>query len=236
MERSILKLSGQALSESGTGICAKKIEAVVKEIKELASTDVQIGIVCGAGNMWRGRDAKTNNMDRCLADSIGMLGTVMNSLAVENGLRNAGLKAVTLSAVPMPSLVKSYTRSDAVEFLEKGYIVIFAGGTGSPFFSTDTTAALRAAEVDADIIFKATNVDGVYTADPKKDSNAKKYLELSFIDVLKDELKVMDMPAAAMCNENNIPILVFDLSDPQNIVRALKGEKIGTIVFLHLVL
>ena len=149
MERIILKLSGQALSESGTGICAKKIEAVVNEIKELASTDVQIGIVCGAGNMWRGRDAETNNMERSLADSIGMLGTVMNSLAVENGLRNAGLKAVTLSAVPMPSLVNSYTRNLALEYLEKGYIVIFAGGTGNPYFSTDTAAALRASEIGA---------------------------------------------------------------------------------------
>ena len=180
MERIILKLSGQALSDNGTGISAKKIEAVVAEIKELASTDVQIGIVCGAGNMWRGRDAKSNNMDRCLADSIGMLGTVMNSLAVENGLKNAGLKAITLSAVPMPSLVTSYTRNAAVEYLEKGYIVIFAGGTGNPYFSTDTAAALRASEIGAKKILMAKNgTDGVYDSDPRKNPNAKRYIRLT---------------------------------------------------------
>ena len=231
MERIILKLSGQALSESGTGICAKKIEAVVKEIKELASTDVQIGIVCGAGNMWHGRDAKTNNMDRCLADSIGMLGTVMNSLAVENGLRNAGLKAVTLSAVPMPSLVKSYTRSDAVEFLEKGYIVIFAGGTGSPFFSTDTTAALRAAEIGAKKILMAKNgTDGVYDSDPRKNPNAKRYTHITYQQVLNEQLEVMDLTAASLCSDNDIDAVVFDMNKSGNIKQIMIDPSIGTIV------
>ena len=231
MERIILKLSGQALSESGTGICAKKIEAVVKEIKELASTDVQIGIVCGAGNMWRGRDAKTNNMDRCLADSIGMLGTVMNSLAVENGLRNVGLKAVTLSAVPMPSLVKSYTRSDAVEFLEKGYIVIFAGGTGSPFFSTDTTAALRAAEIGAKKILMAKNgTDGVYDSDPRKNPNAKRYTHITYQQVLNEQLEVMDLTAASLCSDNDIDTVVFDMNKSGNIKQIIIDPTIGTIV------
>lgn len=231
MERIILKLSGQALSESGTGICAKKIEGVVKEIKELASTDVQIGIVCGAGNMWRGRDAKTNNMDRCLADSIGMLGTVMNSLAVENGLRNAGLKAVTLSAVPMPSLVKSYTRSDAVEFLEKGYIVIFAGGTGSPFFSTDTTAALRAAEIGAKKILMAKNgTDGVYDSDPRKNPNAKRYTHITYQQMLNEQLEVMDLTAASLCSDNDIDAVIFDMNKSGNIKQIMIDPSIGTIV------
>ena len=231
MERIILKLSGQALSESGTGICAKKIEAVVKEIKELASTDVQIGIVCGAGNMWRGRDAETNNMDRCLADSIGMLGTVMNSLAVENGLRNAGLKAITLSAVPMPSLVKSYTRSDAVEYLEKGYIVIFAGGTGNPYFSTDTAAALRASEIGAKKILMAKNgTDGVYDSDPRKNPNAKRYTHLTYQQMLNEKLEVMDLTAASLCSDNDIDTVVFDMNKSGNIKQIIIDPSIGTIV------
>lgn len=231
MERIILKLSGQALSESGTGISAKKIEAVVNEIKELALTkNVQIGIVCGAGNMWRGRDAESNNMDRCLADSIGMLGTVMNSLAVENGLRNASLKAVTMSAVPMPSLVKSYTRGDAIDYLEKGYIVIFAGGTGSPFFSTDTAASLRAAEINCDIILKATNVDGIFDKDPNVYEVCKQYEQISYIDVLNKKINVMDSTSISLCMDNEIPILVFNATIHGNLKRAVMGENIGTLV------
>lgn len=231
MERIILKLSGQALSDNGTGISAKKIEAVVAEIKELASTDVQIGIVCGAGNMWRGRDAKSNNMDRCLADSIGMLGTVMNSLAVENGLKNAGLKAITLSAVPMPSLVTSYTRNAAVEYLEKGYIVIFAGGTGNPYFSTDTAAALRASEIGAKKILMAKNgTDGVYDSDPRKNPNAKRYIRLTYQQILNEKLEVMDLTAASLCSDNDIDAVVFDMNKSGNIKQIMIDPSIGTIV------
>ena len=231
MERVILKLSGQALSDNGTGISAKKIETVVNEIKELSSTDVQIGIVCGAGNMWRGRDAESNNMDRCLADSIGMLGTIMNSLAVENGLRNAGLKAITLSAVPMPSLVTSYTRNVALEYLEKGYIVIFAGGTGNPFFSTDTAAALRASEIGAKKILMAKNgTDGVYDSDPRKNPNAKRYTNLTYQQILNDKLEVMDLTAASLCNDNNIDTVVFDMNKSGNIKKIMIEPTIGTIV------
>ena len=231
MERIILKLSGQALSESGTGISAKKIEAVVNEIKELASTkNVQIGIVCGAGNMWRGRDAESNNMDRCLADSIGMLGTVMNSLAVENGLRNASLKAVTMSAVPMPSLVKSYTRGDAIDYLEKGYIVIFAGGTGNPYFSTDTATVLRAIEIEAEGILLAKAIDGVYDSDPKTNPNAKRYDEVSIQEVLDKKLAVVDLTATIMCLENKMPMYVFGLNEEDSIVKAMSGEFNGTKV------
>ena len=231
MERIILKLSGQALSDNGTGISAKKIESVVNEIKELSSTDVQIGIVCGAGNMWRGRDAESNNMERSLADSIGMLGTIMNSLAVENGLKNAGLKAVTLSAVPMPSLVNSYTRNVALEYLEKGYIVIFAGGTGNPYFSTDTAAALRASEVGAKKILMAKNgTDGVYDSDPRKNPNAKRYEKLTYQQILNDKLEVMDLTAASLCNDNNIDTVVFDMNKSGNIKKIMIEPTIGTIV------
>lgn len=231
MERIILKLSGQALSDNGTGISAKKIETVVKEIKELANTDVQIGIVCGAGNMWRGRDAESNNMERSLADSIGMLGTIMNSLAVENGLKNAGLKAITLSAVPMPSLVKSYTRGDAVEYLEKGYIVIFAGGTGNPYFSTDTAAALRASEIGAKKILMAKNgTDGVYDSDPRKNPNAKRYTHLTYQQILSEKLEVMDLTAASLCGDNDIDTVVFDMNKGGNIKQIMIDPSIGTIV------
>ena len=231
MERVILKLSGQALSDTGTGISAKKIEAVVKEIKELASSDVQIGIVVGAGNMWRGRDAESNNMERSLADSIGMLGTIMNSLAVENGLRNASLKAITLSAVPMPSLVKSYTRFDAIEYLEKGYIVIFAGGTGNPYFSTDTCAALRASEIGAKKILMAKNgTDGVYDSDPRKNPNAKRYDKLTYQQILNDKLEVMDLTAATLCSNNDIDTIVFDMNKSGNIKKIMIEPSIGTIV------
>lgn len=231
MERIILKLSGQALSDNGTGISAKKIETVVKEIKELANTDVQIGIVCGAGNMWRGRDAESNNMERSLADSIGMLGTIMNSLAVENGLKNAGLKAITLSAVPMPSLVKSYTRGDAVDYLEKGYIVIFAGGTGNPYFSTDTAAALRASEIGAKKILMAKNgTDGVYDSDPRKNPNAKRYTHLTYQQMLNEKLEVMDLTAASLCGDNDIDTVVFDMNKSGNIKKIMIDPSIGTIV------
>lgn len=228
-KRILLKLSGEALSgEKGSGIDFDYVLKVSQTIKKCVEIGAQITIVVGGGNYWRGRSNK--HMDRTRADHIGMLATAMNALTLLDGLAQVGVDARVQTAIEMRQIAEPYIRNRAVRHLEKGRVVIFGCGTGNPFFSTDTAAALRAAEVDADIIFKATNVDGVYTSDPKKDPSAKKYSELSFIDVLKDELKVMDMPAAAMCNDNNIPILVFDLSDPENIIRALRGEKIGTIV------
>ena len=225
----MLKLSGEALSgDKGSGIDFDYVLKVSETIKKCVEIGAQITIVVGGGNYWRGRS--NQHMDRTRADHIGMLATAMNALTLLDGLSQVGVDARVQTAIEMRQIAEPYIRNRAVRHLEKGRVVIFGCGTGNPFFSTDTCAALRAAEIDADIIFKATNVDGVYTADPKKDPGAKKYSELSFIDVLKDELKVMDMPAAAMCNDNNIPILVFDLSDPDNIIRALKGEKIGTIV------
>lgn len=228
-KRILLKLSGEALAgKKGTGIDFDYVLNVSKTIKECVDLGAEISIVVGGGNYWRGRS--NQNMDRTRADHIGMLATAMNALTLLDGLTQVGVDARVQTAIEMRQIAEPYIRNRAVRHLEKGRVVIFGCGTGNPFFSTDTCAALRAAEVDADIIFKATNVDGVYTDDPKKNPDAKKYSELSFIDVLKNELKVMDMPAAAMCNDNNIPILVFDLSDPQNIIRALKGEKLGTIV------
>lgn len=228
-KRILLKLSGEALSgEKNSGIDFDYVLKVSKTIKKCVEMGVQISIVVGGGNYWRGRS--NQYMDRTRADHIGMLATAMNALTLLDGLTQVGVDARVQTAIEMRQIAEPYIRNRAVRHLEKGRVVIFGCGTGNPFFSTDTCAALRAAETDADIIFKATNVDGVYTDDPKINPNAKKYSELSFIDVLKDELKVMDMPAAAMCNDNNIPILVFDLSDPNNIIRALKGEKIGTVV------
>ncbi len=228
-KRILLKLSGEALSgANGSGIDFDYVLKISETIKHCVELGAQIAIVVGGGNYWRGRS--NGHMDRTRADHIGMLATAMNALTLLDGLSQVGVDARVQTAIEMRQIAEPYIRNKAVRHLEKGRVVIFGCGTGNPFFSTDTCAALRAAEVEAEIIFKATNVDGVYTADPKKDPAAKRYAELSFIDVLKDELKVMDMPAAAMCNDNNIPILVFDLSDPNNIERALKGEKIGTIV------
>lgn len=231
MERIILKLSGQALSENGQGISATKIAETCEEIKTLATLNIEIAIVVGAGNMWRGRDAADNNMDRCLADSIGMLGTAMNALAVENGLKNLGLKAITMSAVPMPSLIKSYTRNDCLEYLAKGYIVIFAGGTGCPYFSTDTTAALRALEIGASKILMAKNgTDGVYDSDPRKNPNAKRYTKISYQEMLNQQLEVMDLTATSLCSNNDIDVIVFDMNQKGNIKKIMVEPAIGTIV------
>ena len=228
-KRILLKLSGEALAgDKKFGLNYDVITDICRSIKKCADLGVQIGIVVGGGNFWRGRES--GGMDRTRADHMGMLATTINALAIADVLESLGVEVRVQTAITMQQVAEPYIRNRAIRHLEKHRVVIFGCGTGNPFFSTDTCAALRAAEIDADIIFKATNVDGVYTADPKKDPGAKKYSELSFIDVLKDELKVMDMSAAAMCNDNNIPILVFDLSDPDNIIRALKGEKIGTIV------
>lgn len=231
MKRVLLKLSGQALSINGIGICATKIDEVALEIKELYDTGVEIAIVCGAGNMWRGRDAADNHMDRCLADSIGMLGTVMNSLALENSLKRHSMKVVTLSAIPMPSIVESYTKREAVKYLENGYVVIFAGGTGSPYFSTDTCAALRACEVGCECILMAKNgTDGVYNDDPRKNPNALRYSKLTYSEMLDKHLGVMDSTAASLCQDNNISAIVFDMNKSGNIKKIIDSPSIGTIV------
>ena len=227
--RILLKLSGEALAGSGkTGIDFDYVLKMGSYIKECVDNGVQVAIVVGGGNYWRGRS--NQQMDRTRADYIGMLATTMNALTVQDALMQNGVECRVMSAIEMRQIAEPFIRNRAIHHLEKGYVVIFASGTGNPYFSTDTCAALRAAEINADVIFKATNVDGVYTADPKKDPNAKKLHHIRYMDILKNQLGVMDSAAAALCNDNNIPIYVFDMSDPSNIVRAVMGEDIGTTI------
>lgn len=228
-KRVLLKLSGEVLAgENKMGFDFSVVNKVCQTVKRCADMGVQVAIVIGGGNFWRGRSS--GDMDRTRADHMGMLATVINSLALCDELEKLGTKAKVLSAISMPQIADLYTKRDAVAALENGEVIIFGCGTGSPFFSTDTTAALRAAEIGADIIFKATNVDGVYDSDPKKNPNAVKYDSLEFIDVLKQGLHVMDSTAASLCMDNNIPVLVFNLNDTENIVRAIEGQTVGTIV------
>ena len=228
-KRILLKLSGEVLAgEKGTGIDFNKVEEVCKVVKECVDLGVQIAIVVGGGNFWRGRSS--GKMDRTRADHMGMLATTINSLALCDELEQLGTPARVLTAIEMRTVADPYTKRDAIAHLENGEVVIFGCGTGSPYFSTDTAAALRAVEIGADIMFKATNVDGVYDSDPKQNPDAKKYDSLKFIDVLRDGLHVMDSTAASLCMDNDLPILVFNLNDPKNIVRAMLGEHNGTIV------
>ena len=219
-KRILLKLSGEALSgETGFGLNFKTLETVCQDVKKCADMGVEIAIVVGSGSM-----------DRTRADHMGMLATTINALALADTLEQAGCDVRVQTAIAMNEIAEPYIRNRAVRHLEKKRIVIFGCGTGNPFFSTDTAAALRAAEIEADIIFKASMVDGVYDADPKKNPDAKRYETLSFTEVLNKGLQVMDSTAASMCRDNHIPILVFNMEDPDNIVRAVKGEPIGTLV------
>lgn len=228
-KRILLKLSGEALAgDSKFGLDYDVVFKICESIKKCVELGAQIGIVVGGGNFWRGRTS--GKMDRTRADHMGMLATVMNSLALCDALEAHGVNVRVQTAINMQQIAEPYIRNRAVRHFEKGRVVIFGCGTGSPFFSTDTAASLRAAEIDADIIFKATMVDGIYDSDPNKNPAAEKYDELTFSRILGDNLTVMDSTAASMCNDNNIPILVFSLSDPDNIVRALQGENIGTLV------
>ena len=227
--RILLKLSGEVLAgEQKTGIDFSMVETVCKLIKTVVENGVEVGIVIGGGNFWRGRSS--GNMDRNTADSMGMLATVINCLGVSDTLIQMGVKASVMSAVEMNKIADFFTAREAKKRLEAGEVVLFAAGTGSPFFSTDTGAALRAAEIEADVIFKATNVDGVYDKDPNKYADAVKYDTLSHSEVLAKDLHVMDAAAASLCRDRDINILVFNLNDPDNIVRAVMGEKIGTLV------
>ena len=228
-KRVLIKLSGEALSGGkGTGIDFDKVIEVCTAIKEVVDMGVQVAIVVGGGNFWRGRSS--GKMDRTRADHMGMLATVINTLGLADGLEQVGLVPRVQTAIEMRQIAEPYIRNKAVRHLEKGRVVVFGCGTGNPFFSTDTGAALRAAEIGADIIFKATNVDGVYDSDPKLNPNAVKFDRLTHMDVLNKELHVMDSTAASLCMDNKIKILVFNLDDPNNIVKAIKGETIGTIV------
>ncbi len=228
-KRILLKLSGEALSgDRGFGLDVDTIQQICGGIKKAYEMGVQIGIVVGGGNFWRGRSS--GDMERVRADQIGMLATVMNALAVADALENMGVAVRVQTALTMQQVAEPYIRNRATRHMEKGRVVIFACGTGNPFFSTDTASALRAAEIGADIIFKATMVDGVYDKDPKKYPDAVRYDRLSFTKVLTDQLGVMDSTAASMCRDNKLPILVFDITNPDNIARAAAGEAVGTLV------
>lgn len=227
--RILLKLSGKALAgDKKTGLDYNVITEICKSIKKCAGTGVQIGIVVGGGNFWRGR--ASGGMDRTRADHIGMLATAMNALAVADVLESLDVDVRVQTAISMPQVAEPYIRNRAVRHLEKGRIVIFGCGTGNPYFSTDTAAALRAAEIEADVLFKATMVDGVYDKDPNKFDDAVKFDELSLTEVLSKGLGVMDGTAATVCRDNDIPILVFNLGRPDNIYDAVMGKKVGTIV------
>ena len=228
-KRVLLKISGEVLAgDKGSGIDFDKVLDICRRVKECVDIGVQIAIVVGGGNFWRGRSS--GKMDRTRADHMGMLATSINSLALADALEQLGVTARVQTAIEMRQIAEPYIRNKAVRHLEKGRVVIFGCGTGNPFFSTDTAAALRAAEIGADVIFKATNVDGVYDSDPKLNPDAVKYDTLTHNDVLQQGLHVMDSTAASLCMDNNIMILVFNLDNPDNIVRAMTGERIGTLI------
>ena len=228
-KRILLKISGEVLAGGkGMGIDYDTVLNICSAVKECVDMGVEVGLVVGGGNFWRGRSS--GDMDRTRADHIGMLATVMNSLALADALEHLKVPVRVQTAIAMQQIAEPYIRNRAVRHLEKGRVVIFGCGTGNPLFTTDTAAALRALEIDADIMFKATNVDGVYDKDPNKFEDAKKYDTLSFDEILSHDLRVMDGTAASLCRDNSIPILVFNLDDPQNIVKAIKGENVGTVV------
>jgi len=228
-KRVLVKLSGEALMAGGSEIIDKEfLKTICTTIKKCTDMGTQVAIVVGAGNIWRGRQGE--GMDRTRADHMGMLATVINCLAIQDMLENLGAPARVMTAIEMKAFAEPYIRNKAVSHLEHGKVVIFGCGIGSPFFSTDTAAVLRGAEIGAEIVLLAKNVDGVYTADPKKDPSAKKIPSIDYIDILKNELKVLDFTATSFSMENKIPILLFGLDDPDNIIKAVCGEKIGTIV------
>ena len=231
-KRVILKLSGEALREPGSedNISPEIVEGIALQIKAAAQTGLEIAIVVGGGNFWRGAAAAGRGMDRATADYVGMLATVMNSLAVQSMLEAVGVPTRVQSAIEMKNVAESFIRRVAMRHLEKGRVVIFGAGTGNPFFTTDTTAALRASEIGADVIFKATKVDGVYDKDPNKFTDAVRYDTVTYNEALSRNLKVMDGTAFTLCQDNAIPIVVFDMTVPGNIQRALTGENVGTVV------
>lgn len=229
--RILLKLTGESLAgPSGAGIDAAQAMEIARRIKEVRELGVDVAIVIGAGNLWRGKLGQEMGMDQATADYMGMLGTVMNALLLMDALEQQGAMTRVMTAIEMRSVAEPYIRRRAIRHLEKGRVVIFGGGTGNPFFSTDTAAALRATEIGADVLIKATKVDGVYDSDPKKNADAKKFDELSYMDTISRRLEVMDPTAITMCMEHKLPILVLNLWDMGALKKALFGEKVGTIV------
>ena len=230
-KRILLKLSGEALGGSmGYGIDVDEAEAIASRIKEVREMGVDVAVVIGAGNLWRGKQGLERGMDRSTADYMGMLATVMNAMALMDALERMGVFTRVMSAIEMRAIAEPYIRRRAIRHLEKGRVVIFGAGTGNPFFSTDTAAALRASEIDAELVIKATKVDGVYDADPKKNPDAKKFDTLTYIEVLNRRLEVMDSTAITHCMENKMPIMVLNLWDSKALISALKGEQVGTLV------
>jgi len=231
-KRVVLKLSGEALREPGSedNISPEIVEGIARQIKAAHQTGLEIAIVVGGGNFWRGASAAGRGMDRATADYVGMLATVMNSLALQSMLEAVGGPTRVQSAIEMKNVAESFIRRVAIRHLEKGRVVIFGAGTGNPFFTTDTTAALRASEIGADVIFKATKVDGVYDKDPNKYTDAVRYETVTFNEALSQNLKVMDGTAFTLCQDNGIPIVVFDMTVPGNIHKALTGEEVGSVV------
>jgi len=229
--RVVLKLSGEALAGGqGYGIDPQVLERIAAEVREVTALGVQLAIVIGGGNIFRGIAASTGGMDRATADTMGMLATIINALALQDALEKAGLQTRVLSAIEMRAVAEPYIRRRAIRHLEKGRVVIFAAGTGNPFFTTDTAGALRAIEIGADAIMKATKVDGIYSADPKRDTTAERLPRVTYIDVLSRRLQVMDTTAVSLCMENGLPIIVFDLTRSGNIRRIVLGEPVGSIV------
>ena len=230
-KRVLLKISGEALAgDKHTGFDFSFVSSVCEAVKKALDEGVQIGIVIGGGNFWRGVKDGAGKVERVSADRMGMLATCMNCLAVADVFRQMGVKVSVQTSVDIQGVGERYDALKAIELLEKGYVVLFAGGTGSPFFSTDTASTLRAAEIHADAILLAKNIDGVYSADPRKDSDAYKYDEISYSEVLARKLQVMDLTATSMAMDNNIPVIVFALAEPENILKVLSGEKVGTLV------
>ena len=228
-KRILLKLSGEALAgKNKTGIDPKVLGSICDEIQKVKQMGVEIAIVVGGGNFWRGKYG--TQMERTTSDYMGMLATVMNGLALQDALEARGMYTRVQTAIEMRQIAEPYIKRKALKHLEKGRIVIFSCGTGNPYFTTDTTAALRAAEIEAEVILVAKTIDAVYSADPKIDKNAIRYDKISYLDILNKDLKVMDSTATSLCRDNKIPLIVFGINDPDNIVRAVKGEKIGTLV------
>ena len=229
--RILLKLSGESLMGSKQfGIDAEMVMQYAEEIKQIASTGVQVAVVIGGGNIFRGIQAQANGIDRVQGDYMGMLATVINSMALQSGLEKIGVWTRLLSAIEMKEIAEPFIKRRAVRHLEKGRVVIFGAGTGNPYFTTDTAAALRATEIEADVILKGTRVDGIYDSDPEKNKDAKKFDTLSFNEAVSRKLNVMDLTAFTLCQENHLPIIVFDMNQKGNLKRIIEGEKIGTLV------
>ncbi|WP_247747172.1 UMP kinase [Alkalihalobacillus sp. BA299] len=231
-KRVVLKLSGEALAgDLGYGIDPAVIQSIASQVRDIVELDVEVAVVVGGGNIWRGMAGSAKGMDRATADYMGMLATVMNSLALQDSLENIGVQTRVQTSIEMRQVAEPYIRRKAIRHLEKKRVVIFAAGTGNPYFSTDTTAALRAAEIEAEVILMAKNkVDGVYSADPAVDASAKKYQSITYLDLLKEGLTVMDSTASSLCMDNDIPLIVFSIMEEGNIKRAVLGEAIGTVV------